>query len=271
MAKPRILCLHGAGTTAEIFAIQARAFIKPLDPYFTLVFADAPLDSDAGPGILPLFAENAPFKRWMRWKPHEDLLMDDGEVTSAIEEALEEAMQDDDAAGGEGEWVGLLGFSQGAKIAASVLYESELRLREIASVPEGVPLTGSALDKISKGFAGGHWRFAIVMAGQAPLIQLSARTADSKTVQPVGRFSENAGEFPYLDGTDKLALPSLHVHGLKDPILPMHRRMYEHFCVSGAAELVEWDGDHRVPFKKPDVDKVVEGILKTARRAGVDV
>ena len=62
---PRILCLHGGGVNSSVFRSQCRALIKHL-PAFRLVFADGPWFCEAGPGIVPVYEDCGPFRRWLR-------------------------------------------------------------------------------------------------------------------------------------------------------------------------------------------------------------
>ena len=64
----------------------------------------------------------------------------------------------------------------------------------------------------------------------------------------------------------RLRLPTIHVHGLQDPGFHLHRRLVNDYCEPGSTTLIEWDGNHRIPLKKADVDKVVEAILDVAAK-----
>jgi hypothetical protein len=59
----------------------------------------------------------------------------------------------------------------------------------------------------------------------------------------------------------RLMVPTVHVHGLKDEGLALHRRCVEEYCAPGTTVVVEWDGPHRVPIKKGDVQSVVDAIV----------
>ncbi|KAA8576409.1 hypothetical protein EYC84_006535 [Monilinia fructicola] len=119
---PRLLCLHGGGTNAVIFIMQCRALSLHLKPYFRLVFAEAPFECGPGPDVTSVYGDFGPFKRWLGWLPEHAVINARDEVI-AIEESIEKAMREDDAKGATGGWVGLLGFSQGAKIAGSFAFE----------------------------------------------------------------------------------------------------------------------------------------------------
>lgn len=246
LSLPRILCLHGGGVTAEIFAAQSRTLLKHL-PAFRLVFADGPFFCAPGPGIVPVYASWGPFRRWLRWLP-EHAAIDDESAAEEVLYAVSRAKAEDDGRGATGEWVGLMGFSQGAKVAASLLFEQQ-RAVEV----EGRADTG--------------WRFAVLLAGRQPLISFSDRTRSPCTL-PAGAISEG---FEYDGDMDMvLRLPTIHVHGLRDPGLHLHRMLMERYCDRESVTLVEWEGEHRVPLKKTDVEKICKEIYRVAREQGVD-
>ena len=90
---PRILCLHGGGVTGEIFRAQARSLIKYL-PTFRLVFADAPFYCAPGPGIVPVYEDWGPFRRWLRWLPEHPEIDDESAAESADAGGQGEAAED---------------------------------------------------------------------------------------------------------------------------------------------------------------------------------
>lgn len=246
LSHPRILCLHGGGVNAEVFRLQMRAIIASLKPYFRFVFADAPFLCDAGPGIVPVYENFGPFRRWFRWQEDQPSIDDDSAVEE-IKYALNTAMERDR---GSGSFVAVLGFSQGAKLAASLLYEQQLR----ADAPQS-------------GKSETDFRFGVLLAGRAPLISLSERSA--------GLGFGSAGsipgstEFEALEDDRRLNIPTIHVHGLKDPGLELHRQLLKNYCDPASISLVEWDGEHRVPVQTTDVVAVTSQIVSTAKLTGV--
>lgn len=243
LGLPRILCLHGGGVNSEVFRAQSRSLIKNL-PQFRLVFADGPFYCAPGPGIVPVYEDFGPFRRWLRWIPGEHAEIDD---ESAIEEVLysiETCKREDK---GTGPWVGMLGFSQGAKLAASLLYDQQVR-------------------KEKAGQAETDYKFAILLAGRQPLISFSDYSK-GLAVLPAGAISEGF----WYDGPNEhiLNLPTIHVHGTTDPGLHLHRRLMDQYCDKKSVTLVEWDGGHRVPLKKTDVDRIIKEIYRVAREQGV--
>ncbi|KAF2099318.1 citrinin biosynthesis oxidoreductase CtnB [Rhizodiscina lignyota] len=260
--SPRILCLHGGGVTGEVFRLQARALIAKLSPTFRLVFSDGPFYCDPGPGIVPVYANFGPYRRWLRWLPTHAAI----DAESAVDEIwfqLRTAMDDDDALGADGEWVGLLGFSQGAKLSACLLFDQQVREEAKKRGDEG-----ALMDKPTT------WKFGVLLAGRAPLVSLSEYSAGRNGLVNAGEISEGFDSAPEDEGEadaqgHTLRIPTVHVHGLLDPGLHLHRRLLNHYCDPKSVTLVEWDGNHRVPIKAVDVDKVVEATFDVARKTGV--
>lgn len=222
--------------------MQARSLIRYL-PDFRLVFADGPHFCEPGPGIASVYNDYGPFRRWLRWLP-EHPEIDDESAKEEIFYSLRTCMDEDE---GDGEWVGLLGFSQGAKLAASLLYDQQIHEEKERR-------------------ADTQYKFAVMLAGRSPLVSFCDYSKSEACVQP-GAVSEGfkfEGVSPHI-----LKLPTLHVHGLADPGLHLHRKMLRQYCDPRSSEVIEWDGNHRVPIKKTDVLPIVEWIYKRAEEAGV--
>ena len=160
------------------------------------------------------------------------------EVINAIDASLADAMRTDDEAGATGEWFGLLGFSQGAKIAASLLLREQSRME----------LAGLTYQNILRPSRGPMFRFAVLLAGRGPLV-----TLDPDFQAFFGREEEVQEAI--------LRLPTVHVHGLQDEGLAMHRDLRNRCCTKESTTLVEWDGNHRVPIKSRDVSAVVAALI----------
>ena len=150
---------------------------------------------------------------------------------------------------GDGPWVGLLGFSQGAKLSSSLLYDQQIRMEK-------------------EGKADTDYKFAVLLAGRSPLVSFCDYSRSPACVS-AGSVSEGFkfdGESPHI-----LRLPTIHVHGLADPGLHLHRKMLKQYHDPKATTLIEWDGTHRVPLKKVDVEKITVEIYRVAREQGVNV
>ncbi|MCJ1235429.1 hypothetical protein MMC14_003397 [Varicellaria rhodocarpa] len=249
---PRILCLHGGGVTADIFHAQSRSIIYALRNKFRLIFVDAPWFCGPGPDIVPVYAQWGPFRRWLRWLPHQSQLDEDTAI-SELQYAIRRAMDIDP---GTGPFVGVMGFSQGAKMAASLLYEQQLQEEQ----------------NVKKDY---DFKFGILMAGRAPLVSLSSLSESMvKSSPPTMVSAAGISEGYNFDVGDqvkvpKIHIPTIHVHGLQDPGLHFHRRLYKENCELESTTLIEWEGAHRVPLKSKDVDPIVNAIMKYAKASGV--
>lgn len=173
-------------------------------------------------------------------------------------------MEDDDRDGGTGEWVGLMGFSQGAKMSASLLLEQQAR--EDKAQRERTKVETSFI-----GIPGINWRFGILLAGRAPLSNFNPAIMTSKALVSAEKLSEG---FEFCDVVNDEAIlrkPTLHVHGMADAGLELHRKLLHDYCEDGTTTLVEWDGAHRIPIKSKDVEPVVDAIYDLAEGVAVAV
>ncbi|TDZ17552.1 Esterase citA [Colletotrichum orbiculare MAFF 240422] len=253
---PRILCLHGGGVNAAVFKVQCRALISRLKNHFRLVFVDGPFICAPHESIISVYGDYGPFRRWLRWLPEHQAV--DAETASAeIHFQLRMAMDDDDALGATGEWVGLLGFSQGAKISASLMYTQQMLMQKYGK-------------RITSAGGSANWRFGVLLAGRAPVIVLDDRIDLAPGVGDASEASVDFKDWPNGSGTDHmLKLPTIHVHGMKDPGLDQHRRLLKQYCAPGTTRLVEWDGNHRVVIKTKDVEAVARQILDLGAELGL--
>nr|KMM68117.1 oxidoreductase [Coccidioides posadasii RMSCC 3488] len=246
---PRILCLHGGGTNARIFRMQCRVLERTLRSTFRLVYAQAPFPAQPGPDVTSVYKNFGPFKGWLQAtaQAHEYSAQN---VAEQIHDSVTAARCADNLLGATGQFVGLLGFSQGAKIAASILFAQQY----------GMGLSGGQFD----------WpdlRFAVLLAGRGPLVWLTPQAP-----MPHGVVDPTSPAMlvqqPFLaDDSDEhiLRLPTIHVHGLNDPGIDLHRELLNQYCDPNSATLLEWEGAHSVPTKSKDVKAVVERIYSVAQ------
>ncbi|GAB1319984.1 Esterase LovG [Madurella fahalii] len=135
---PKVLFLHGSGTNAAIFRTQSRKLAALLSPHFDLVYLDAFLPGPPGPGVLPFFEGAEPYLKWLCDSTPQD-------------EAQYWADRATDGGGGNGTgtglgrlvaeyerlgpFVGVIGFSQGAKAGMYLLQRlEELSLRGLDAI-----------------------------------------------------------------------------------------------------------------------------------------
>jgi hypothetical protein len=174
-------------------------------------------------------------------------------------------MDDDDREGGTGEWVGLMGFSQGAKLSASLLLEQQGR-EELAQ-KNGTQHLGVG----PIGVPGLNWRFGILLAGRAPLSNLNPDVLKSEALVSAANISEGFQFVKDVDAEAVLRKPTIHMHGMADAGLHLHRKLLDEYCEKGSSTLIEWDGAHRIPIKSKDVEPLVGAIYDVAEQNGVRV
>ena len=263
LTLPRILCLHGGGTNARIFRMQCRVLEGTLRSTFRLVYAEAPFPAQPGPDVTSVYKNHGPFKAWLRITSS-DATHEPSHVIERINSSIEAAMHADTQAGATGEWIALLGFSQGAKLAASILYAQQVLKQRYVGVDSAIwP----------------NFRFAVLMAGRGPLVWLlleNYRHIASNfdicaglvdvTTPSVG---VKEPDIPVDSDAHILRIPTVHIHGLQDPGLRLHRALLNNYFDQELVRVVEWEGAHRVPLKRKDVDAVVQEIYALARATGV--
>lgn len=250
---PRILCLHGGGTNARIFRAQCRTLIAQLKSEYRLVFAQGPFDSWAGSDVLSVYSKWGPFRRWLRWRPYDPIIRPEDAVDE-INKQIEESMRQDDMLGATGEWIALLGFSQGAKVSASLLYRQQVRE-----------------ELLGKNRAGTNFRFGILIAGRGPFVSLDSDLMLSPPLPDASQITdyENAGRKTSFKNSHVLRIPTLHVHGLRDEGIDFHRQLFRDLCDERSRTLVEWDGAHRLPLKFKDVSPVANQIRELERKTAL--
>ncbi|KFA51437.1 hypothetical protein S40293_03253 [Stachybotrys chartarum IBT 40293] len=240
LSLPRILCLHGGGVNARVFELQCRAIIARLGAQFRFVFVDGPFPCQPHPAILAVYGEMGPFYRWLRWLPDQSAAANDEAAAALIREQVLGGMRADR---GTGPWVGVLGFSQGAKIAASLLWAQQ-RVRALGL---GAPLT--------------DFRFGVLMAGSPPVVNLDPRLPHTAGTTTAARLAFDFDDWPERNVGDHVVhAQTLHVHGLRDPDVDRHRQFMRLYFRGGTVRVVEWDGDHRLPIKTVDVEAIAQEI-----------
>ncbi|TLD19850.1 hypothetical protein PspLS_09591 [Pyricularia sp. CBS 133598] len=224
MDKPKILCLHGAGSSAAIFKVQLRRFIKAFNDRFEFVFANAPFECGIGPGMHPTFSGSGPFYRWQCEESNSEHLGLTEQDINREREIVRDHLGNILMKPTNAPFVGVMAFSQGCGIA-----------------------TGLLLDQYELGRLWGHcptFQFACLMcATYPPLTLLTSRERDDSL------------------STKTVSIPSLSVVGTMDPYNVQSRKMYDQHWKGPKAKCIEFDGGHHVPTAHLDVEKIF-GALK---------
>jgi pimeloyl-ACP methyl ester carboxylesterase len=242
---------HGGGTNSRIFRTQCRALTKAIQHSIRLVYVEAPYKSYPGPDVARIFENMGPFKAWLRWR-HSDQTRDPSEATNRLLATVKTAMDEDDGLGASGPWVGMLGFSQGAKLCASLLYTQQYCAEVLGKSNPYLQC----------------FRFAVLLAGRAPLVWLDEGEEVPRGLVDAATLSTaDFSGLPAMPTSGRLKVPTLHVHGLKDPGLQLHRQLLHRCCDSGSVKVLEWDGAHSVAIKPDDVEVLAKEILSLVKMA----
>ena len=223
-----------------IFKIQLVRLAHFLRPHFHLVFLDAPFPSPAGPGVLPVFESAGPYYRWTPQKDDDD--------TSKVRTAIRKAMIEE----GDGmPFVGILGFSQGAMLATGILMEQYQRGGGLAGEDQ-------------------KFKFGVFLVGGFPPLALDTRFT---ALGDPYVYGSGKGDERYLDS---IGVSSVHMHGLRDPVLPNSRELakfYKEKLPSNVKRnedeeeiqktILEFDVEHHMPTGMHDSKVLAHAILRT--------
>lgn len=237
--------------------MQCRVLERSLSCAFRLVYAEGLFPAQPGSDVTSVYKRYGPFKAWQRMTPNDEPEHNAQGPINLIEYALFAAMHADDRRGATGEFVALLGFSQGAKMAASLLHMQEMRHQRPSWSAYGIwP----------------KFRFGILLSGRGPLVCLAPEMATPRgfvdATKPATTTMEDV--FTSIEGSTGhiLRIPTIHVHGLQDPGLESHRKMLRCYCSPNNVILLEWEGGHRVPIQSKHVSPIVEQIRSLAWQTG---
>jgi pimeloyl-ACP methyl ester carboxylesterase len=242
---PKILCIHGAGSSGAIFRVQGRKVFHALRGEFQFVFVDAPFRSTAGPGMRPVFEDSGPFYRWqcdLSAAASFDITEEEiKEETRKVREYLESQLRSSE--NNTGRFVGVMAFSQGARVATGLLLYLEKKRRE------------GRLDMP-------HMKFTILNSATYPPLFVddqSIGTADS----PAGNSTDIISRSSY-QSLDKVNIPSIHIQGTNDPWHSESEKMRADFFDEALSTVIKFDGGHQVPVVDNDTNKIVAAIRQIA-------
>jgi pimeloyl-ACP methyl ester carboxylesterase len=311
--KPRILCLHGGGTSATVFAIQTIR-LRRLLPNFEFIFLSGPFESGPGPGVLPYFEGMDPYFRWRRAsrgarvpmteedleEVEEDDAVVDGfldDVLSGVKEGLSaeqilgvrnldgkerEASWDfwsgygkdaeDGVEGVKGPFIGVLGFSQGAGVAARLLLRQD-EMRRMKASGGGQKSTQRHIPLLKFGvLIGGSPQCLYSKARPPPKSLAGSDLSQITLVQDGDEDGYVNGERETRESRDpdcgrtdlapKITIPTIHVHGLSDQYLSNGRMLLKDFFDRQSAQLIEFDGGHHMPVLLKDSQRLAEMIVQ---------
>ncbi|GLA04570.1 hypothetical protein AnigIFM60653_004625 [Aspergillus niger] len=256
----RFLCLHGIGSNAEVFKTQLSAIQAALGSQHDFVFVEGDIPSEAGPGRLtsPHSTNEAhlctgvygvaegPYFSFFNL-PIASQIYDAFEL---IDQALEY----------DGPFDGIMGFSQGASVAASYLLRNQgahlpfkCAVFFCATAPFNVESTPFRLmdDGTFRDEVTGEDISAEIAANIPDLL-------DRKRFPSYGKCMIR----PYpADGSIEIALPTVHVYGRNDGYYPQSRSLAE-MCQSFDREELEHKRGHSIPLEQGMTSRIVDLIRR---------
>jgi predicted esterase len=232
---PVILCLHGGGSTSTVFKIQCRRLIWTLGSQFKFVFVNAPHEGDPGFGMLPVFESCAPFYRWVtrKWKlgegpteptPEEEVRL--------IDAALDQAVDTEAGLRGWRNVVGVIGFSQGARLVGGLLLRQKLWEQEHPSDDSGK----------------WHLKFGVVVGGPYPPIAMSEKVDQS--------------QYELLK-----EVPTVHAWGKEDHVRSGCEELRE-VCDSDVCFQMDFKGGHHMPLTDVEAKDLCDLIMAAYYASG---
>jgi len=235
--KPAILCLHGGGTSGTIFNIQTIRLRRELSEHFDFVFVDGPFEVGAGPNVLPVFEGAGPFLGWRNpadTKNNQASKQCVDIIRKAVKDQYEKTKK---------HFVALMGFSEGARMAAGIALDQQLQRSKSADQDQ------SSIPESEKS----DFLFGIYLMGTSPPL----------TVGPSPRSGGMSSFLPMMSGGSLpvITLPSVHVIGLKDPWKDESREMATKYFDSKTAKIVEFDIGHHLPTVKAESVRTANAIL----------
>ena len=225
-----LLCFHGTGSKGAIFNVQMARICFLLGDAFEFIFLDGPIESAAGPGVLPMFSGHEPYYCWFGGDGTtiEDSMKG---INSSVKQRVDQwkaTKSNPDA-----EIVGAIGFSEGALALSMMLWQQQQGL--ILWLPR---LQFAAMS-------------CCFFPNEASL-WLNARAQD------------------YGMSKAHIDFPTLHIHGNRDFCLGRARKLVRNHYQPKFATVIQTDAGHHLPTRKEEVAEVVKHILRLSEIPAID-
>ncbi|KAB8276863.1 serine hydrolase FSH [Aspergillus minisclerotigenes] len=240
----RILCLHGRGTSAQIFKSQTTSFRSRLnDLPITFDFIDAPYPTTPASGI-DLFYDPPYYTFWPDDSPTS--------LQNARTWLLNHIAKN-------GPYDAVLGFSQGCSLAALTLL---LHAHESPLTPP-------------------PFKAAIFICGGAPLplleelgytITPEMRSRDAESRKKLSIQADSAGIRGEMErcgiGKVKIGVPTVHVYGRKDPRFVAGVQL-SGVCEGSVRQCFDHGGGHDIPRSSAVSERLAELVRWVLEEGGV--
>ncbi|KAK5996869.1 Esterase alnB [Cladobotryum mycophilum] len=284
----RVLALHGVGSSGTILRDQLTPLVRALDPNYEFVYLDGAIETQRGPGMAPYYP--GPFYSYTT-----------GYSPKEIRDALDDL---DDFIQENGPFDGIIGFSQGASMAAAYLLDLYARLPDerppfgfavflslvaafspddmqclpiaerlvssdyaaVKAFPDEIPTQLPLADGIFVGYLATTFRAARKIGAVLPEYDIDFfKDRETKKVPRVMH--------PFLT-EDRIKIPTVHVTGKTDlPAMIEQSQVVSALCDQSITLIQQHEGGHAAPAKKADVDRLVDtlewAILESANQSAL--
>ena len=218
------LCLHGLGTNSQILELQTAAIRYALGPEHTYDFIEGELPYPMEPGIAHLVSPGDSFHAYFDPTSASSIL----DTLEELEAHIADATVDDQP------YDGVIGFSHGSCLAATLLLRAAAAQR---------PLPFKVAIFLSPGMA----------------------------LDPVAL---EAGEVEMFRGTGaRIGIPTAHVWGENDRAAPGQGKLLSQLCEVGSRSTAVHSVGHSVPGpkEKRDLDAAVRAVKKAIVKAEMGI
>lgn len=274
----RFLCLHGMGTNSDIFESQIEAIRSLLPTHFDFTFMDGEHNSEPADGMTGLFPP--PYLCYYP-EPRVDRVFN---AIKALGEFIEE----------EGPFDAVIGFSQGASLAASFILECQtmrptqpLPFRFAMFICSSLPFS-SSLDygiDVTELFAAFEQRLAWKQGPEQPVEEQKGYFQSYGCLglgrSPASESSDDSDEddprlesgpariyswHPLLNSS-RIKIPSAHIYGRRDPYISQSKELVN-FCSPDLRMTFDHGGGHEIPRSTHVAEKIVAMIERMVEHAG---
>lgn len=241
-----IACFHGGGSNSEVYESQCAQLERLLASNFRLVYFDGPFERAAGPGVLPAFRDSGPFKSWFTQDDTGNELSDGSGFDRIGRDGVERVLDLMERQGDAADWVGAMGFSQGTRVVGGLLRDQQRR--ESLGEPGRIKLA-----------------FGVFCMGGGP--PMEAESGHRKFLPSGPGHSDRLirVDVDEQSRNDPITLPTLHVHGLRDPVLHMGVQQTETYFSAQTRQVLEVDYHHAMPWVRSEVQQLAEDIRSIYR------
>ncbi|ROV86859.1 hypothetical protein VMCG_10814 [Cytospora schulzeri] len=219
----RFLCLHGMGTNSKIFEMQTAAIRHALGSQHSFEFIDGAVPAEMAPGVKAFAGPEDECLQYVDYNSTESCLKGLHDLEKLVDE--------------EGPFDGVMSFSLGATLAASLMVHKLLK--------------DPRMERLQPIF-----RCAIFFCGGIPEVISEGNHAERRTLS-----FEADGEL--------IDVPTAHIWGANDQLYPTFGVVLSQLCNENKKSVFVHQGGHEIPGPKdPDsLQQAIRVIKRAIERA----